>query len=277
MAKDSAMRNLGLLNVLWDGGTHSVGRRTSESFTVRGARLTIALQVQEGTLRSFLDKSGTLARDTGFLARFLIAWPESTQGYRPFTDPPTNWPHTSNFNKRIAEILSNPVAMDDEGGLIPNLLTFTPNAKAAWIKFHDDIESELTSSGEFYNVRDVASKSADNAARMAALFQVFEYGLNSTDIELHCFEAASRIVAWHLNESRRFFSELALPRELADAMLLDRWAITKLSNTFIQQLTLLQKLQGQSQQKVVVEHLHINKGAQAIVGQVNAYTKGGDV
>ena len=54
-------------------------------------------------------------------------------------------------------------------------------------------------------------------------------------------------------------------------------AITKLSNTFIQQLTLLQKLQGQSQQKVVVEHLHINKGAQAMIGQVNAYTKGGGV
>ena len=52
-------------------------------------------------------------------------------------------------------------------------------------------------------------------------------------------------------------------------------AITKLSNTFIQQLTLLQKLQGNCQQKVVVEHLHINEGGQAIVGQVNAHKKEG--
>ncbi|MBA2650115.1 MAG: hypothetical protein H0U75_11110 [Legionella sp.] len=49
-------------------------------------------------------------------------------------------------------------------------------------------------------------------------------------------------------------------------------ALTKLSNAFIQQINTLQKLQGNSQQKVVVEHLHINDGGQAIVGQVN--TKG---
>ncbi|WPL19889.1 hypothetical protein Thiowin_05038 [Thiorhodovibrio winogradskyi] len=43
MGKDSVMRNLALLNVLWDGGQHDVGRRTSESFTVKGARFTAAL------------------------------------------------------------------------------------------------------------------------------------------------------------------------------------------------------------------------------------------
>ena len=36
MGKDSIMRNLSLYNVLWDGGSHSIGRRTSESFTVKG-------------------------------------------------------------------------------------------------------------------------------------------------------------------------------------------------------------------------------------------------
>ncbi|HAT1797954.1 TPA: hypothetical protein JBL19_04170 [Legionella pneumophila] len=51
-------------------------------------------------------------------------------------------------------------------------------------------------------------------------------------------------------------------------------AIAKLSNVFIQQASLLHKLQGNSQQKVVVEHLHINEGGQAIVGQVNTNNKG---
>jgi putative DNA primase/helicase len=58
MGKDVVMRNLSLLNVLWDGGTHSIGRRTSESFTVRGARLSVALQIQESTLRSFFGAPG---------------------------------------------------------------------------------------------------------------------------------------------------------------------------------------------------------------------------
>jgi len=69
----------------------------------------------------------------------------------------------------------------------------------------------------------VASKSADNAVRLAALFHVFENGIGAVGLE--AFDGASRIAAWHLNESRRFFGELALPAELADAVRLDAWLI----------------------------------------------------
>lgn len=223
MGKDSAMRNLALLNVLWDGGTHSIGRRTSESFTVRGARLTMGLMVQEITLREYFSKSGGLARGTGFLARFLVAWPESTQGKRPFTEAPTNWPHLAAFHRRIAAILNQPAPIDEEGALTPAMLSLTPDAKAAWVSYHDAVESELASGGELFDVRDVASKSADNAARLAALFQMFE-GAGGA-IGADAFEGASRITAWHLHEARRFFGELALPAELADAARLDCWLI----------------------------------------------------
>jgi putative DNA primase/helicase len=223
MGKDSVMRNLALLNVLWDGGNLTIDRRTTESFTVRGARLTVALQVQEATLRSFFDRSGGLARGTGFLARFLVAWPESTQGFRPFTEAPANWPALAAFNKRIAAILEQPAPVDENGGLNPPLLPLTAEAKMAWVAFHDAIESELASGGELYDVRDVASKTADNAARLAALFQVFDGAGGAIGAE--AFESASRIAAWHLNEARRFFGELALPAELADAARLDSWLL----------------------------------------------------
>lgn len=224
MGKDSAMRNLALLNVLWDGGTHSIGRRTSESFTVRGARLTMGLMIQEITLREYFSKSGGLARGTGFLARFLVAWPESTQGQRPFTEAPANWPHLAAFHRRLAEILNQPVPIDEDGALTPPMLSLAPDAKAAWVEYHNAIESELGSGGEFHEVKDVASKSADNAARLGALFQQFEHGMGGA-IGLDSFERASLITAWHLNEARRFFGELALPAELADAARLDSWLI----------------------------------------------------
>lgn len=224
MGKDSVMRNLATLNQLWDGADITTERRTSESFTVKGARLTIALQVQEATLRSFFDRSGELARGSGFLARFLVAWPESTQGFRPFTEAPANWPHLAAFNRRIEAILNHPAPIDDDGALSPPVLALAPGAKTAWVTFHDAIEGELASGGELYDVRDVASKSADNAARLAALFQVFESGMGGA-VGADAFEGASRIVAWHLNESRRFFGELALPLDLANAARLDAWLI----------------------------------------------------
>lgn len=224
MGKDSIMRNLALLNILWDGGELSIGRRTSESFTVRGARLTCSLMIQEPTLRSFFEKSGGLARGTGFLARFLVAWPESTQGYRSFTEAPANWPRLTEYNRRIASILNAQAPIDRDGVLSPALLSMTPDAKAAWVAFHDAIEGELRNGGELYDVRDVASKTADNAVRLAALFQVFVHGLDSP-VGLDAFEGASRVTAWHLNESRRFFGELALPAELGNAVRLDAWLI----------------------------------------------------
>ncbi len=223
MGKDSVMRNLGLLNQLWDGTSLSIDRRSTESLTVRGARLTVALQVQEPTLREFFSRSGALARGTGFLARFLVAWPESTQGQRPFTESPENWQHLDAFNRRIAEILELDAPIDEDGALTPLMLSMTPEAKAAWVEYHNEIESELSSGGELYDVRDVASKSADNAARLAGLFQVFK-GVGGA-IGIEAFEGASRIAEWHLHEARRFFGELALPAELVDAARLDTWLI----------------------------------------------------
>jgi putative DNA primase/helicase len=223
MGKDSVMRNLGLLNQLWDGATLTIDRRSTESFTVQGARLTMGLQVQEPTLREFFNRSGALARGTGFLARFLVAWPESTQGSRFFTEAPDNGPHVAEFDRRIAAILNHAVPIDDDGVLEPLLLNLSPEAKAAWVEFHNTVETKLSSGGELYDVRDVASKAADNAARLAALFQIFEHGIGT--VELESFESASLIVAWHLNESRRFFGELALPVELANAVRLDTWLI----------------------------------------------------
>jgi len=224
MGKDSVMRNLATLNQLWDGADIATERRTTESFTVRGARLTIALQVQEATLRSFFDRSGGLARGTGFLARFLLAWPESTQGYRPFTDPPDSWPALARFNQRIAGILEQDVPIDEDRALTPPVLPLAADTKAAWVMFHDAIEDELRSGGELYDVRDVASKTADNAARIATLFQIFEHASGGA-VGLTAFEGASRIAAWHLHEARRFYGELALPEEQADAARLDSWLL----------------------------------------------------
>lgn len=225
MGRESVMRNLATLNQLWDGADIATERRTSDSFTVHGARFTMALQVQETTLRSFCESAGGLARGTGFFARFLVAWPESTQGERFFVDAPNNWPALEKFNQRISDILSQETSIDESGGLSPMLMPLAPDTKMAWKKFHDSVEAKLKAGGELYDIRDVASKIADNAVRIATLFQVFEYGVNSA-IELCSFERAAKIASWYLHEARRFYGELALPEEQVDAVQLDNWLIT---------------------------------------------------
>jgi putative DNA primase/helicase len=223
MNGDSVMRNLAVLNQLWDGATLSTERRSSESFTVRGARLTMALQVQEATIRAFFDSTKGLARGTGFLARFLVSWPESTQGTRNFTEAPANWPALATFNNRLTAILNRHAPIDNDGGLSPAMMTLAPDAKAAWVAFHNAIESELSNGRELHDVRDVASKTADNAARLAALFHTFTGSIGPIDIE--AMEAAAQVTYWHLTEAKRFLGELAMPAELVNPARLDAWLI----------------------------------------------------
>ena len=77
--------------------------------------------------------------------------------------------------------------------------------------------------GNYQDVRDVASKIADNAARLAALIHVFEG--NEGPISKNAFDGAEAIVQWHLDESCRFFNEVSMSPELANAVRVERWLV----------------------------------------------------
>ena len=225
MSGDKITKTLSLQNVVWDGGRHQVGRRTSECFEVRGARLTVGLQVQEAVLREFCKQFGSLARGIGFFARFLFAWPQSMQGERFIRDiPPENPPAAQAFNKRLSELINLPVSMDDDGALTPIILDMTKDARDAWVKVHNDIEGELKPLGDLKEIRDVASKAADNVARIAALFHIYQHGVTGRIDDKTILDAAE-IVIWHLNEARRFLGEFSMPPELAGAARIEDWLI----------------------------------------------------
>ena len=226
MGKDSVTRNLAMLNQLWDGKPLAVDRRSSESFVVEHARLTVSLMIQAATLHEFYQKSGALARGIGFFARFLISHPESTQGYRTFAEEPDSWPALNAFNSRITTILSRSAPFNERKKLTPSLMSLSPEAKDLWVNYYNAVEEQLREGGELAEVRDVASKSADNAARLALLFQVFEHGFGG-EVSGECFASAARIAAWHLHEARRLFIELALPAGLANAARLDEWLVKR--------------------------------------------------
>lgn len=224
MNKDSAMRNLATYNYGWDGKGIPTDRTTTESFNVEEVRLTMAIQVQQETLKEFTSRLGELARGIGFFARVLIAWPESTQGTRFYTNPPESWPYLAAFNRKISNILNLPSPVNSSGKLEPQMMSLARLAKLAWVKFHDSIESELLQDGEFYDVKDVASKAADNAVRLACLFHLVDHGLCG-EVSEESFDRASLIVLWHLKEAQRVFGEIALSPELINAMELENFCI----------------------------------------------------
>ena len=224
MGKDTLMRTLSFYDSMWDASSFRVSRRTAGgSYWIQSARLTLSLQVQPGVFDDFLSSDRGLSRNVGFLSRILLAAPESTQGRRKFKEAPSSWPALTRFNERTSELLAMPVHVDDDGGLEVTTLRLAPAAKTVWIAFHDRIEAELVTGGSLVDVRDVAAKTADNAVRLAAIFQVFEHGIGT--VGLPAFESGARIAEWHLHESRRVFGLLAQPEENAMAAKLDTWLL----------------------------------------------------
>ena len=73
-------------------------------------------------------------------------------------------------------------------------------------------------------VRDVASKAADNVARLAALFHLYAHGPTG-QVDAAAVTAAAHIVGWHLFQARAFLGDVAAPRELSTARRLDAWLV----------------------------------------------------
>lgn len=222
MGYETILRNLALLNVLWDGGEFPVDRRSKPSFRLRDRRLTFGVMVQPEALRGFIARAGALPRGSGFIARFLIAWPTSTQGHRPYRRAPQAMPAVDVFNARVRALLDTPLTTDAQGGLAPTMLDLSPAAHAAWVQAHDHIERQLGGAGHYASIRDVAAKAAENIARLAALLHVLDHG-PAGEIDESSVESASRIIDWHLHEARRLLADLDAPPELSAAIRFDAW------------------------------------------------------
>lgn len=231
LADDKATGLLSLLNILWDGRDFEPTRKVADVAEVRGRRFSAFLMMQPSLLAPLVEKG---ARNLGFLARFLISHPDSTMGTRLYREPPERWRALDDFDRAITRLLEHELPIDASGEdrgarmiLSPPLMRLDPAAKRAWIEFHDAIERELAQFGEFEAVRDVASKSAENAVRLAGLLQIFDRGEVSRFIECPSMESGIAIAAWHLSEARRLFLELDAPEPVKNARELASWLVGK--------------------------------------------------
>jgi len=223
MKKENAMGAVSFFNQLWSGEAEDlkVNRRGSESYSLGNVRFTFALQVQESVLRDFIHSSN-LTRGSGFLARFLLTYPESTQGNRPYKPAPKHWGNRDVFLQRMTAILELPLRRNESGGLDPTVLGFDAPAMAVWIDCYNGIEAELAPNGKYHAINDVAGKAADNIARIAALFEVFKTD-NPTSISVDSVINAAHIVGWHLDEAIRFFNGIGADSASRDDIRLDQW------------------------------------------------------
>lgn len=230
MNSEAATGYMAMMNKLWDGSEYRQRRKSVKGVAIRGRRVTVSIMVQQSIMEQLLDKG---SQGIGFIARFLFCEAESTIGSREITDEPpedrATTPSSENkaldrFNERITRILDYPLPVNDLGELEPPMLRLSREAWIIWRDFFNDVEKELAPFGELESVKDIASKSAENATRIATLLQIFDRGFNEADqIEGDYMQRGCVIAGWYLSEARSYFSQMETPQDRKDAALLSRW------------------------------------------------------
>jgi hypothetical protein len=223
--QNSTTKFVALLNRLWDGQTFTAHRKTSPSFTLSHRRLTVSIMLQPLILQQLLARSDGISRQSGFLARSLMAAPLSAMGNRYYQEPPEALSAVACFQERLKACLNQSLKLDRKGCHSLPTLTFSTKAKAVWVSFFNETETGLGESRRWSAIRDFASKAAENAARLAALFHLCEG--HSQTIAVEAVERAQDIIRWHLAETHRLLVEPQAVFEQNDAQTLLTWLMEK--------------------------------------------------
>lgn len=221
--QNNTTKFIALLNRLWDGKAFIAHRKTTSSFTVDNRRLTISLMMQPLILEQMLAKNGGISRQSGFLARSLIAYPKSEMGNRFYKEPPAKIASLQQYHDRLLDCLGSTLILDKHGCHDLPTLHFSKSAKNEWVAFFNQVERGLKDPKQWRSIRDFASKAAENTARLSALLHLFNG--STSDISAENMDQAIAIIRWHLNESKRVLGNQFLTPTQHAANKVLRWMI----------------------------------------------------
>ena len=214
-------RFVALLNRLWDGKSTTAHRKTSQSFVIKDRRLTVNLMMQPILLDKMKPQEAGINRQSGFMARCLIAFPQSNMGHRFYNESPESIGFLDDYNRKIFNCLEQSKELTRKGCInLPNL-SFSKQAKEKWVSYFNSIESGLARNSQWFAIKDFAAKGAENVARLAALFHLFEG--KQGDINLENLEQSIAIVHWHLTETKSLLSTDDEKKSIVNARKLVNW------------------------------------------------------
>ena len=122
-------------------------------------------------------------------------------GSRLYQEPTRKLNALNPYHEAITDCLNESLTLDASGCKDIPVLQLSTAAKRTWISFFNNIESGLNCPNQWASITDFASKAAENAARLAALFHLFER--KSRDISAENISRAATVIRWHLTEARK--------------------------------------------------------------------------
>ena len=276
MSSDHSMKTFAQLNKLWSGDRVKITRGdVTKEAELDGARLTVGLSLQPSVLQKFMDSQGEQAEGSGFLARFLVSAPESLMGTRFYEETRKAWFGLAAFNEKILKLLNQTVKTRTDRRRKPKVMTLTPEAMNIWIEYHNSVEAQIAEGGKYRDVKSTAAKSAENAARIAALFEILDGSSSNQETKLDHIDfsepesvesgadtdsvdnepegpkvgetqmvAGVRLAQWYLDEAQRYQTKVLVPKEIQNAWKLDAWLLRRCREKHVDYFPKNEVLQG---------------------------------
>jgi hypothetical protein len=202
------VQNMAMLNKGWGGESLTVNRVKGGSFSINQPRVAISLMAQPKAINKFMQKKGDESKGVGFLARFIVCCPESTQGSRYiFKGVAIDESGYQKYLSRVDEILTVLKGRAENHATERVIVGFDDEASDLWIWIYNNIEEELLQGGRFHFAQDHGSKLAENIARMAALLTYVELG-EGNPITASILRDAARIAFYFSDTFLRVFNFL---------------------------------------------------------------------
>jgi len=221
MNTENKQKTLAAFNDLWGGNPIRRTRQGDGAYQLHDRRLAIHLMVQPAVAHQLL--SDPLAVDTGFLARFLISEPLSTIGTRSHRNSYLDSQSILDFNNHQRTLLERELPVNpDTGGLDPRLLKLSPEAREALITFADEIERQQLKGGEYEAITGTASKSAEQAARIAGALTLWR-NFQADVVDGSEMQNGIELAKYYLNEAKRLVEVAIVSRDLQAADNLLKW------------------------------------------------------
>ena len=225
MSEDAELRSIAMLSKAWQGAPLDRVRATDrEHIILYGRRLSMHLLVQPDVANRMLGKP--LYRSQGFLARWLIAAPESLAGTR-LHDPTRPDPYDDARIRKcwdaVTALLNRPACEDERlGGLNPPELALAPEARALLREAYDETETAQRRDGELAAIREWASKSSEQACRIAGILTLIA-DPGAIHVTVDAMRGALTVMQFHLGEYGRLIGSADVPEYILRAARLLDW------------------------------------------------------
>lgn len=168
---------------------HRVGR---ESEHIEQPALTMGICIQPTILENLGHKR--LLQDSGLLARFLFAIPETSLGSGTFETPAISEDHRKTYCRIIRHILESAEEAENM-----QTIRLSGEAVTRFRQFYEDIERRLAESGDLYSILPWGGKLRGAVLRIAGLLELVKNAENrlgsnfAPEISLQTIESAIEI------------------------------------------------------------------------------------